>query len=50
MNPLYEAMRTSVFERMSQAAVKHGAVNLGQGFPDFGWRSEIIDAADRGGR
>ncbi|HET9458511.1 MAG TPA: aminotransferase [Sphingomicrobium sp.] len=45
MNPLYEQMRTSVFERMSALAVKHGAVNLGQGFPDFGWPEEILDAA-----
>ena len=47
MNPLYETMATSVFERMSFAAVKHGAVNLGQGFPDFGWPPEILDAAAR---
>ena len=47
MNPLYEQMATSVFERMSQAAAKHGAVNLGQGFPDFGWPPEILDAAAR---
>ena len=40
-------MATSVFERMSFAAVKHGAVNLGQGFPDFGWPPEILDAAAR---
>jgi len=45
MNPLYEAMTTSVFERMSLAAARHGAINLGQGFPDFGWRSEMLDAA-----
>jgi aspartate/methionine/tyrosine aminotransferase len=45
MNPLYEQMKTSVFERMSLAAAKHGAVNLGQGFPDFGWPDEILDAA-----
>ena len=45
MNPLYEQMETSVFERMSQAAARHGAVNLGQGFPDFGWPPEILDAA-----
>jgi aspartate/methionine/tyrosine aminotransferase len=38
-------MATSVFERMSLAAAKHGAVNLGQGFPDFGWPPEILDAA-----
>jgi N-succinyldiaminopimelate aminotransferase len=47
VNPLYEQMPTSVFERMSLAAVKHGAVNLGQGFPDFGWPEEILDAAAR---
>ena len=45
MNPIYEQMQTSVFERMSLAAAKHGAVNLGQGFPDFGWPDEILDAA-----
>jgi N-succinyldiaminopimelate aminotransferase len=45
MNPLYEQMQTSVFERMSLAATANGAVNLGQGFPDFGWPSEILDAA-----
>ena len=45
MNPLYKQMETSVFERMSLAAAKHGAVNLGQGFPDFGWPPEILEAA-----
>ena len=45
MHPLYEQMATSVFERMSLAAAKHGAVNLGQGFPDFGWPPEILEAA-----
>ena len=36
-----------MFERMSALAAKHGAVNLGQGFPDFGWPEEILDAAAR---
>ncbi|HUP67761.1 MAG TPA: aminotransferase [Sphingomicrobium sp.] len=45
MNPLYEQMATSVFERMSGLAAKHGAINLGQGFPDFGWSEEILDSA-----
>jgi aspartate/methionine/tyrosine aminotransferase len=45
MNPLYEKMETSVFERMSLAAAKHCAVNLGQGFPDFGWPPEILETA-----
>ena len=47
MNPLYEQMKTSVFERMSSLAAQHNAVNLGQGFPDFGWPEEILDAAAR---
>ena len=47
VNPLYEQMQTSVFERMSGLAAKHGAVNLGQGFPDFGWREEVLEAAAR---
>jgi aspartate/methionine/tyrosine aminotransferase len=47
MHPLYEQMETSVFERMSLAAAKHGAVNLGQGFPDFGWPPEILEAAGK---
>lgn len=45
MNPLYQEMKTSVFERMSLAAARTGAVNLGQGFPDFGWPDEILEVA-----
>src|SRR5690242_18837721 len=40
-------MPTSVFERMSLLAATHGAVNLGQGFPDFGWPDDILEAAAR---
>jgi aspartate/methionine/tyrosine aminotransferase len=40
-------MPVSVFERMSLAATEHGAINLGQGFPDFGWPDEILEAAAR---
>ena len=47
VNPLYEQMQTSVFERMSGLANQYGAVNLGQGFPDFGWPDAILDAAAR---
>ncbi|MBA2635472.1 MAG: aminotransferase, partial [Sphingomonas sp.] len=47
MNPLYEQIETSVFERMSTLAARHGAINLGQGFPDFGWADEMLDAAAR---
>ena len=45
MNPLYETMTVSVFERMSLAAAARGAINLGQGFPDFGWPEALLDAA-----
>jgi N-succinyldiaminopimelate aminotransferase len=47
MNPLYEQMKTSVFERMSALATEHKAVNLGQGFPDFGWADAILEHAAR---
>jgi N-succinyldiaminopimelate aminotransferase len=45
MNPLYEQMKTSVFERMSLAAARHGAVNLGQGFPDEDGPPAMLEAA-----
>ena len=47
MNPIYQSMKTSVFERMSLAATRNNAVNLGQGFPDFGWSDEILEFAAR---
>jgi aspartate/methionine/tyrosine aminotransferase len=47
MNPLYEQMKTSVFERMSGLAAEHKAINLGQGFPDFGWPDEVLEVAAR---
>lgn len=34
MNPVFADLPTTVFERMSALARAHGAVNLGQGFPD----------------
>ena len=36
---------TSIFSTMTQAAVKHGAVNLAQGFPNFDGPPEIKEAA-----
>jgi aspartate/methionine/tyrosine aminotransferase len=44
---LFEAMPVSIFERMSLAAAEHGAVNLGQGFPDFGWPEPLLEEAAR---
>jgi len=37
------AVGTTVFTRMSALAAQHGAVNLGQGFPDFGCAPELIE-------
>lgn len=34
---------TTVFTRMSSLAAQHGAVNLGQGFPDFDCAPELVD-------
>lgn len=47
MNPQFETMPVSIFEEMSLAAARHGAVNLGQGFPDFGWPEPLLDEAAR---
>jgi N-succinyldiaminopimelate aminotransferase len=45
MNPVFAATGTSIFAIMSEFAVRHGAVNLGQGFPDFGWPEDVLQAA-----
>ncbi|WP_338761285.1 pyridoxal phosphate-dependent aminotransferase [Massilia sp. METH4] len=37
------AVGTTVFTRMSALAVEHGAVNLGQGFPDFACDPKLVD-------
>ncbi len=34
LNPVYTALPTTIFETMSGLARAHGAINLGQGFPD----------------
>ena len=34
MNPVFADLPTTVFETMSRLARQHGAVNLGQGFPE----------------
>jgi methionine transaminase len=36
------AVGTTIFTVMSALSVKHGAVNLGQGFPDFPMNDELI--------
>jgi methionine aminotransferase len=37
------ALGTTVFSLMSALANEHGAVNLGQGFPDFGCDPKLLD-------
>ncbi len=34
VNPVFADLPTTVFETMSRLALRHGAVNLGQGFPE----------------
>ena len=38
------AVGTTVFTRMSALAARHGAVNLGQGFPDFDCEPALVEA------
>ena len=38
---------TTIFTVMSQLAAQHGAVNLGQGFPDFPVPERLIEALDQ---
>jgi aspartate/methionine/tyrosine aminotransferase len=44
-NPLFRDMPTTVFEVMSQLALKHQAINLGQGFPDDRGPADVLRAA-----
>jgi N-succinyldiaminopimelate aminotransferase len=47
LNPLFDGMPTTVFERMSGLARAHEAINLGQGFPDGPEPVELLEAAAR---
>lgn len=38
---------TTIFTVMSQLAAEHGAVNLGQGFPDFAVPNRLIEELDK---
>jgi methionine aminotransferase len=40
------AVGTTVFSKMSALAAEHGAVNLGQGFPDFACDPALVDSVD----
>jgi aspartate/methionine/tyrosine aminotransferase len=45
MNPLFATQPISIFAHMTMLADRHGAVNLGQGFPDFGWPADVVGRA-----
>jgi len=44
-NDLLSATGTTIFTVMSALAVEHGAINLGQGFPDYDGPADVIHAA-----
>jgi aspartate/methionine/tyrosine aminotransferase len=44
-NTLLSALGTTIFTTMSALAVKHGAINLGQGFPDTEGPADVVQAA-----
>jgi N-succinyldiaminopimelate aminotransferase len=45
VNPLFESLATTVFDRISGLARELDAINLGQGFPDFGWPDDVVARA-----
>lgn len=45
MNPIYAALPTTIFEKMSALARDTGAINLGQGFPDTPGPADVVQAA-----
>ncbi|MFC0687202.1 aminotransferase [Novosphingobium clariflavum] len=47
IHPVYAQMERTVFDRMSALAREHGAINLGQGFPDGPPQPALIEAASR---
>jgi N-succinyldiaminopimelate aminotransferase len=44
-NALLSALGTTIFTQMSALAVRHGAINLGQGFPDTEGPADVVRAA-----
>jgi aspartate/methionine/tyrosine aminotransferase len=44
-NALLSALGTTIFTTMSALAVKHNAINLGQGFPDTEGPADVVQAA-----
>ena len=48
LNQTVSGLGTTIFTVMSTLAAKHGAINLGQGFPDSEGPAEIVRAAANG--
>jgi len=46
-NSLLSGIGTTIFTVMSALATQHGAVNLGQGFPDFDCDPKLLDAVNQ---
>src|SRR5258708_13891411 len=46
-NPVFADLGTTIFTVMSALAVEHGAINLGQGFPDEDGPLALREAASR---
>ncbi len=44
-NPVYTGLRMTIFEVMSRLAIEHGAINLGQGFPDVDGPADVKQLA-----
>jgi N-succinyldiaminopimelate aminotransferase len=47
VHPVFDNLPTTIFERMSGLARQHGAINLGQGFPDDQGPLPVREAAAR---
>lgn len=47
VNRVYSSYGTTIFSTMSMLAMRHGAINLGQGFPDRDGPLEVREAAAR---
>ena len=45
LNPTFSGLGTTIFSVMSGLAVQHGAINLGQGFPDTDGPAEVRERA-----
>jgi len=45
LNPTFAGLGTTIFTTMSALAAEHGAINLGQGFPDEDGPADILERA-----